>query len=180
FSRDWSSDVCSSDLKFGTGTGNRKTRLIPFIYSTEIRYLIELGHLYMRFWVNGSLLRDGSDNIVEVATPYSETDIADVRFTQSADVLYLVHPSHNPMELRRTSATSFEIGNFSFRRGPFRGFNADEALVMATSGTTGMVAVTTNADAFTSSMVGSLIYVEEKELRSVKPWVAGERNVPLG
>lgn len=166
--------------KFGTGTGNRKTRLIPFIYSTQVRYLIEMGHQYMRFWVGGALLRDGSDNIVEVSTPYTEAMIGQVRFTQSADILYLVHPQVRPQELRRLSSTSFQLVDFNYRRGPFRSFNADESLLMAVSGTQGSVTVTTNADAFTSSMVGSLIYVEEKELRSIKPWVAGERDVPLG
>lgn len=159
---------------------SKKVRLVPFIYSTEIKYLIEMGHNYLRFWVGGALLRDGSNNIVEVATPYDQTMIGDVRFTQSADVLYLVHPTVRPKELRRTAADAFTLVDFNYRRGPFRGFNTDEALLMAVSGVEGSVTVTTNASAFNADMIGSLIYVEEKELRSVKPWVAGERNPPLG
>jgi hypothetical protein len=167
-------------VKNGTGTGNRKTRLIPFIYSTEVKYMVEMGHNYLRFWVGGALLRDGSNNIVEVATPYTETMIGDVRFTQSADILYLVHPDVRPKELRRTSATAFTLTDFNYRRGPFRGFNTDEALIMAVSGVTGNITVTTNANAFAAGDVGALLYLEEKELRSVKPWVAGEKNVPFG
>ena len=155
---------------------SKRVRLVPFIYSTEIKYLIEMGHNYMRFWVGGALLRDGSNNIVEVATPYDQTMIGDVRFTQSADVLYLVHPTVRPKELRRIAADDFDLVDFNYRRGPFRGFNTDEALLMAVSGVEGNVTVTTNADAFTAEMIGSLIYVEEKELRSVKPWVPGERG----
>ena len=48
------------------------------------------------------------------------------------------------------------------------------------SGTQGVVTVTTNVPTFTAEMVGSLLYAEEKELRSVKPWVAAEKNVLLG
>lgn len=167
-------------VKHGTGTGNRATRLVPFIYSTQVRYLIEMGHQYMRFWVGGALLRDGSNNIVEVATPYTESMIGDVRFTQSADILYLVHPQVRPKELRRLSATSFELADFNYRRGPFRSFNADESLIMAVSAPVGNVTVTTNAAVFAAADVGALLYLEEKELRSVKPWVAGERDVAVG
>ena len=158
----------------------RDTRLVPFIYSTEINYLIEMGDGYFRFWVDGVLLRDGLGQPVEVVTPYTGTMIYDVRFTQSADVMYLVHPWIPQKELRRLTATTFELRNFEFRRGPFRAFNTDEAAVMAVSGTQGVVNVTVNVSTFTPEMVGSLLYVEEKELRSVKPWVSAEKNVPLG
>ena len=30
--------------------GTQATRLLPFIYSTETKYLIEAGYLYFRFW----------------------------------------------------------------------------------------------------------------------------------
>ncbi|MDY4297516.1 MULTISPECIES: hypothetical protein [unclassified Xanthomonas] len=159
---------------------DRDTRIIAFVYSTLVKYLIEMGDGYMRFWVNGALLRDSSGNIVEVTTPYTGTLIYDVRFTQSADVLYLVHPQIPPKELRRLSATSFEMRDYAFRRGPFRPFNTDEAAKMAVSAVQGVVTVTANVPAFTVDMIGSLLYLEEKELRSVKPWVAAEKNVPVG
>lgn len=232
--------------------GDRYTRLIDFVYSTEAKYLIEAGDLYFRFWVNGALLTNatktitgmtqasptsvtavahgfqtgdhvlitgargmtklndrsfeitvtgvdtftlsGSDTlldpvylgggtasrVVEVATPYSAAMLRDVRYTQSADVLFLVHGSVPIKELRRLTASSFELRDFGFRRGPFRSFNTDEARIMAVSGTQGVVTVTTNVDTFHADMVGGLIYLEEKELRGVKPWASAEKNVPLG
>lgn len=159
---------------------SKYVRLIPFIYSTTARYLIEMGPGYMRFWHDGALVVDGSNNIVEVVTPYTEAQVPDVRFTQSADVMFLTHPQVQPQELRRTAVNAFQMVPFDFKRGPFRGFNTDEAAIMAVSNTAGVVTVTTNVDTFTASMVGSLIYVEEKELRSVKPWTPGERNVGVG
>jgi len=42
------------------------------------------------------------DKIYEVATPYTSAQINDVRFAQSADVMYLVHPSHAVRTLSRT------------------------------------------------------------------------------
>lgn len=231
---------------------DRITRLIPFVYSTEVKYLVEMGDEYFRFWINGSLLTeptfsiDGISNgnpaivtapahgldegdwvliqgargmtrvngrtfrainvtgstfqiegfnsagddpylgdgvagrVVEVASPYKANMVRDVRFTQSADVLFLVHGEVAPQELRRLAADQFEIREFDFKRGPFRGFNADESHVMAVSGSAGVVSVTTNVDTFSADMVGSLIYIEEKELQGVKPWASGEKNVSVG
>ena len=42
------------------------------------------------------------DKLFEVATPYTSAQLNDVRFAQSADVMYLVHPSHAVRTLSRT------------------------------------------------------------------------------
>lgn len=163
-------------------------RILPFVYSTEIKYLLEVGVGYIRFWVPAvpygyALLKSGGVP-VEVATPYALTDLPNLRITQSADVLYIAGLNGPvkipPKELRRTSATSFTLTNFNFRRGPFRTMNADESIKVAVSAATGNVTVTCNGPIFTSKMVGGLIYVEEKELRAVKPWTPLEKNVPVG
>lgn len=131
--------------------------------------------LYSPYTAGGSAAR-----VVEVATPYTAAMLKDVRYTQSADVLFLTHGSVPIKELRRLTASSFELRDFGFRRGPFRSFNTDEARIMAVSGSQGVVTVTTNVDTFHPDMVGGLIYLEEKELRGVKPWASAEKNVPLG
>lgn len=166
-------------------TSANKTRILPFIYSTEVRYLIEAGNLYFRFWyvdANSALVRLESPpgTPVEIVTPYTTADLEGIRYTQSADVLYLTHPSYAPRELRRLTSSSFELRNFDFRLGPFRSLNIDEAAVMAVSAAEGNVTVTTNVDTFTADMVGSLVYVEEKELRTIKPWEPLDRSVTIG
>lgn len=161
-----------------------KTRILPFIYSTETKYLVEAGNLYFRFLVNGVYLRDGSNNIVEVATPYVTADLEKIRITQSADVLYIAGVNGAtkipPKELRRLTADTFELRDHDFKSGPFRSLNSKEAVLMAVSAKMGNVSVTVNADVFNPDMVGSYVYLEEKELRSVKPWEPLERNVPVG
>lgn len=42
------------------------------------------------------------DKIYEVSTPYTSAQVNDVRFAQSADVMYLVHPSHAVRTLSRS------------------------------------------------------------------------------
>lgn len=91
----------------------RVSRLIPFQFSTEQTYALEFGHLYIRFYTGGGQLLSGLA-AYEVATPYQEQDLFELNFTQSADVLTIVHPSYPPAELKRLGATSWTISNISF------------------------------------------------------------------
>jgi hypothetical protein len=163
-------------------------RALPFQYSTEIKYRIEAGEYYFRFWVKAGrgyvLLKDIDDVIIEIVTPYAMEHLPFLKITQSADVLYIggVNKSVRvaPMELRRITPLQFELIPHSARRGPFRSMNSDEATRMAVTSTTGNTVVTCNREVFTDKMVKGLIYFEEKELRSVKPWTPLERNITLG
>ena len=50
----------------------------------------------------------------EAYNPYSESELFDVTFVQSADVLTIAHTSHPPSELRRASATRWEFEQILF------------------------------------------------------------------
>lgn len=52
--------------------------------------------------------------VYEIASPYVEADLFDIHFTQSADILTLVHPSYAPRELSRASATSWSLNTITF------------------------------------------------------------------
>ena len=47
-----------------------------------------------------------SDMTYEIPSPYQESELFDIKFVQSSDVMTLVHPNHEPAELRRYGATS--------------------------------------------------------------------------
>ncbi len=52
--------------------------------------------------------------IYEVPSPYLEAELFDVHYVQSADVMTIVHPNHPPKELRRLSATKWELKTIDF------------------------------------------------------------------
>jgi hypothetical protein len=169
----------------------KRTRLIPFSYSTTQTFVLEFGHLYVRFHTQGGTLVEaakvltaitqanpgvassaahgfangdtlllaaingmaplnnrwvkaagvaagtfqltdlGGSNInttafppyvsagtasrvYEVVTPYTEADLFDLHYTQSADVLTIVHPNYAPRELRRLGATNWALTTITF------------------------------------------------------------------
>jgi len=89
-------------------TGN-KVRLIPFIFNREQAYVLEFGHNYIRILKNGAYLLDGSDAVIEIATTYTEDEIFDIHYAQSADVLFLAHQGHFPARFERYSEVSWQL-----------------------------------------------------------------------
>lgn len=117
--------------------------------------------------------------LLELITPWSQSQVFAISHTQSADTLYMVHPSHKQRVIKRTEASMFTIAEYVVREGPFRSLNPNEALLMTASATTGTVTVTTNFDLFDALMIGGLIYIEPASLGNIKPWVQGERTPTL-
>lgn len=61
-----------------------------------------------------ALSTTGASAIYEIPNPYAAADLLDIHYTQSADVLTLVHPNYPPMELRRRGATLWSLNTISF------------------------------------------------------------------
>lgn len=160
-------------------TAKAQNRLIPFQFNITQNYVIELGELYMRFIANGAYVLSGGVP-VELVTPWHLSDVWDLNYTQSADVVYFAHPGYPQQTLTRTSATSFTLAAYAALEGPFQPINANQAIQMAASAVSGNVTITCNTDVFDPTMVGSLLYLENKNLSTIKPWTAGEKNVAVG
>ena len=50
--------------------------------------------------------------IVEIPTPWSETEIFDVKFDQQGNIMYLVHPDHEIQKLQRNSSISWVMTSY--------------------------------------------------------------------
>ena len=98
--------------------------------------------------------------IVEVTTTYSVTDIFEINYAQSADVLYLAHKDHEPAKLTRTTATSFTLADIDFVDGPWLDENITSTTLYA-SADTGSVTLTASASLFSSDDVGRLVRFRE-------------------
>lgn len=96
-----------------TKVGGQKSRLIPFQYSTEQTYVLEFGVGYIRFYTNGGQLLNAGLTY-EIASPYAEADLFALNYTQSADVMTIVHPNYVPMELKRFGPTNWTLTAITF------------------------------------------------------------------
>lgn len=82
---------------------NAVTRLLPFQYSVDVRYVMEFSANLIRF------IDASSDPTVllanTVATPYSEGDLFELQIRQLNDVVYVAHPNYPVQKLKRLTAT---------------------------------------------------------------------------
>lgn len=61
--------------------------------------------------------------IYETATPYAEADLFDIRFVQSADTMYLVHPSYDIRTLTRSDHNNWTFATLSIAGSPSPGLS---------------------------------------------------------
>jgi len=97
------------------GDSTKRGRLIPFSFNTEQTYILVFEHLKMRVIKNGGLvLAGGGPSIYELVTPYTEAELPRLGFTQSADVMTLVHPDHDPANLSRLADDNWTLTTISY------------------------------------------------------------------
>jgi hypothetical protein len=117
-------------------TSSAKTRLIPFEFSTTQTYILELGNQYIRFYRdNGQILSGGSP--YEISTPYLTAELFDIKFAQSADVMYITHPNHKTRKLSRTGHTSWTLSEVDFTNGPYLDTNTSTTTFTTSAHTVG-------------------------------------------
>ncbi len=134
---------------------SKKTRLIPFEFSTVQTYVLEFGNQYMRVYKDkGQVVSGGS--AFEISTPYLEAELFDIKFAQSADVMYICHPNHAARKLARTGHTAWTLTEIDFTDGPYLSPNATST-TLTPSGTSGSVNITASASTFVSTDVGRLV-----------------------
>jgi len=135
------------------------TRLVPFTFSTTQAYQLEFGDLYMRVYKDRAQVTSGGP-AYEMVTPYAEADINDLRFAQSADVLYVVHKTYAPRKITRTGHAAWTISEIDFVDGPYFTANLTTTTI-APSATTGTgITLTASTAIFASTDVGRLVRIK--------------------
>lgn len=108
--------------------GNGNAVLVPFKFSSTEAYVLEFTREYdipfiyswMRVYKDrGSVIDPETDDIYEIQTPLSEFDPAELRFVQSADVLYIVHPNLKPQKLIRYGDANWVFQQVEIQDGPY-------------------------------------------------------------
>jgi hypothetical protein len=146
-------------------SSSASTRLVKFQFSITQSYVLEFGNNYFRVYKDGGQITSGSPAAaVEVTTTYTTAQLFDLKFAQSADVMYVVHNSHAVRKISRTSDTSWTIADVDFKRGPFQDTNATTTTLTANARTGSSITISASAvtgindgDGFQSTDVGRLV-----------------------
>ena len=109
---------------------NQAARLVSFEFSTVQTYLLVFTPGQM------DVYRDGVNQATVTSSPISGLTadiISEMKFTQSADTLILFHVDINPIEITRSSHTSWSAANVSFDYIPKHAFSGASQSAKTTS-----------------------------------------------
>lgn len=127
----------------------KRSRLIPFVFSRDAAYMLEVGDTYVRFFKAG-----GVDLATEVTSPYTEAQLVGVDYAQGADTMFLSHQAVPIQRLRRFGDTSWDLSAAPFLVTPFDEIGHVLAADLTLSATTGTITVAASAAVFLASDVG--------------------------
>lgn len=163
-------------MRFVNEAGNmsQKVRLVPFIYNESVSFMLEFGHQYVRVYRKDGLIYNGGSP-VQVTTPYQGGDLFGLKFTQSADTLFICHKNYPVKTLFRHSDTNWTLSDFQFIEGPFSADNTSD-ITVTPSGISGNISITSSSNIFSSGMVGGLIRISQEVLGQTVSWDTNDFN----
>ena len=143
---------------FENGT-SADARLIPFEYNIEDNVILEFRDRQLRV-IKGTDGYIGQVVASGISTPYTNSELKDLRYVQSGNVMFFAHKNHTPRMLTRNSMTSWKLEELPFHGGPFVdsvNWGSDVSLTISAGGDTRTV---TGNGVFSSSLVGTLLKLE--------------------
>jgi hypothetical protein len=99
-----------------------------------------------------------ANRVYTLTTTYATADLFNIKYAQSADVMYLCHPDYSVKKLSRTGHTSWTITEVDFTNGPYLDDNISAVTFSSSAHTVGTARdLTASAATFASTDVGRLV-----------------------
>ena len=99
--------------------------------------------------------------VYEIETPYTVSQLSGIKYIQSNDVMYMVHPDMPVQKLIRIDHDEWTIANVDWEWGPFLDQNITTTTITP-SGTTGTITLTASDNIFYAEQVGALWKIIQK------------------
>jgi hypothetical protein len=96
-----------------------KWRLVSFIYSDGDAYVLEFGEYYIRFFKGDAPVLLSPGVPYEVVTTWASTSLANLKFTQSADVIFICDGTSQQRLLTRYSDAVWTLTTYDYINGPY-------------------------------------------------------------
>lgn len=136
-------------------TSAKKARLIPFVFSRAQAYMLEFGDQTMRVNKDGGRVESSPGVPYEIATPYLDTELANVHYIGLADTMFLFHPSYPTRKLTRSGHAAWKMVPVPWLVEPFAEQGYKPATTLTLGATSGAgVAATAGAASFREADVG--------------------------
>lgn len=157
-------------------TSSQRTWLARFEFNVTQSFILEFGHLYIRFYTDHGIVESSPGVPYEIVSPYAEASLVNpdgtfaLSMVQSADVIYIAHEGFPPQKLSRFGNTNWTIADADIVGGPFEDLNKDDTVTVYASGTTGAITLTASSGIFSANHVDELFYLEQEDAKDFPAW----------
>lgn len=153
------------EFRVGTTSGGDnlvpRTRLLPGTHS--IAFTPNAGTFYIYFesteriqaFVDYVVVE--AAGVMEIPTTWGLADLEKVRFSQSADVIFVACAGQRQCRIERRGVRSWSVTQYRSGDGPFRASSSYSNLDLTPSGTTGNITLSASRSFFQQGHIGSLI-----------------------
>lgn len=149
-------------------TSTKATRLIPFIFSADVAYVLEFGDGYMRVIKDGEQVESAPSVPYEIVSPYTEAQLFDFTFAQGADSMFIAHESHPVYRLQRFGDAAWVLVPAPWVVAPF-----DEVGILPAAALTLSLATVGTGRTFTA---GSAVFLDSDVGRTIS-YLGGEAEI---
>lgn len=155
--------------------------LVPFQFAADDAVVLEFTPGWMRVWRYGLLVQKADlSGPYELPVPFAAQDMENLRWVQSADVIYLADGRNPIQRLARLALNSWTIQAQVFDTGPFRNQNIDRDITIQPSGVSGTVTLTASQAVFDPDHVGALFQLKVTNNTVVPLWQEDETGISVG
>ena len=98
----------------------QQSRLLPFIFSDDERYIISMEHQKLRIFQISpstgavSLIQTITQDTSGATLKFTDTYMHEFTYAQAGDVMFVCHPTFMPQQIVRTGLTTFQVETFVF------------------------------------------------------------------
>lgn len=152
--------------------------LFPFVYSQTQTYALLFTNKKVMFFTQGGVVTTSAESNTpyEISSPYALADLPLLKFAQSADVMYLVHPKYKPRRLCRYDHTDWKFEDVSFMPGIEAPANVDANATKMNDSTGTYLETTTEYKVAAVSMDGEeSLPSDAVAVKTLSTWPQGAR-----
>lgn len=101
-------------------TKKQQTRLLPFVFSDDERYIVSLENQKVRVFQispstgDVSLIQTITADVDSAALKFSNNYLHEYTYAQAGDVMFICHPTFQTQQIVRTGLTTFQVESFRF------------------------------------------------------------------
>jgi hypothetical protein len=110
--------------------------------------------------------------IYRLVTPFTESQLMAMGYTQLNDVMTLAHQSVKTRDLSRFGHTNWTVTDMAHEDGPFQDLNVTATKGVVASAVSGAITLNSTHSIFSSANIGQLFYLEQKDYGL--PWEVGK------